>query len=62
MTSLTLEAAVIAISQVQAAYNCTDLEAISKMQAEAAKVGDEESIEVLFQIKSVLIEQLLKNS
>jgi hypothetical protein len=32
------------------------------MQAEAAKVGDEESVEVLFQIKNVLIEQLLKNS
>lgn len=62
MISLNIEAAVIAISKVQAAYNCTDIEAISKMQTEAAKVGDEDSIEVLFQIKNVLIEQLLKNS
>ena len=60
--SLTLETAIIAITQVQVAYNCSDLEAISKMQAEAAKVGDEESIEVLFVIKNELIKQLLNNA
>lgn len=61
MISLNIESAVIAISKVQAAYNCTDIEAISKMQTEAAKVGDEKSIEVLFQIKTVLIEEILKS-
>lgn len=55
MTSLTLEAAVIAISQVQAAYNCTDIEAISKMQAAAAKADDEVSLEMLCEIKAVLL-------
>ena len=31
MKHLTIESAIIAIAKVQAAYNCTDLEAISKM-------------------------------
>ena len=55
MTSLTVETAVIAIAQVQVAYNCTDLEAITKMQDAAAKANDEASLEVLCKIKSVLL-------
>lgn len=58
MNSLTIETAVIAVAKVQAAYNCTDLEAISKMQAAAAKEGDEASLDVLCEIKSVLIAQM----
>lgn len=58
MTSLTIETAVIAIAKVQAAYNCTDLEAITKMQAEAAKAGDEKSLDVLCEVKGVLIQQM----
>lgn len=54
--SLTLESAVIAIAKVQAAYSCTDLEAITRMQAASAKAGDESSLEVLCQIKSVLLD------
>ena len=53
--SLTLETAVIAIAQVQAAYNCSDLEAITKMQGAAAQSGDEASLEALCQIKAVLL-------
>ncbi|WP_219097558.1 hypothetical protein [Pseudomonas sp. UMAB-40] len=52
---LTLETAVIAIAKVQAAYSCTDLEAITKMQGAAAQAGDEASLEVLCEIKSVLL-------
>ncbi|WP_158785125.1 hypothetical protein [Pantoea sp. BAV 3049] len=55
MTSLTLETAVIAISKVQAAYGCTDLEAITKMQGAAAAAGDDQSLEVLCEIKNVLL-------
>lgn len=40
MKHLTIESAIIAIAKVQAAYNCTYVEAISKMQSEAAKAGD----------------------
>ena len=53
--SLTPETAVIAIAKVQAAYNCTDLEAITKMQGAAAEAGDGASLEVLCDIKSVLL-------
>ena len=58
MKHLTIESAVIAIAKVQAAYNCTDLEAISKMQAAAAKAGDEKSLDVLCEIKSELISKM----
>lgn len=58
-TSLTLETAVIAIAKVQAAYNCTDIEAITKMQGAAAESGDEFSLEVLCEIKSALIDPVL---
>lgn len=58
-TRLTLETAVIAIAKVQAAYNCTDIEAITRMQGAAAECGDEFSLEVLCEIKSVLIDPLL---
>lgn len=53
--SLTPENAVMTIAKVQAAYNCTDLEAITKMQGAAAKAGDETSLEVLCNIKSALL-------
>ncbi|SDN51559.1 hypothetical protein SAMN04490208_0556 [Pseudomonas poae] len=53
--NLTLESAVQAIAQVQAAYNCSDLEAITKMQGAAAKSGDEASLEFLCQIKANLL-------
>lgn len=53
--SLTLELAVIAIAEVQVAFNCSDLEAITKMQGAAAKAGDEESLKVLCEIKSGLL-------
>lgn len=53
--SLIAETAVIAIAQIQAAYNCSDLDAITRMQGAAAKVGDEASLEVLCKIKSVLL-------
>jgi hypothetical protein len=52
---LTLETAVAAIAQVQAAYNCTELEAITKMQGAAAKAGDEGSLESLCAIKAALL-------
>lgn len=58
MTSLTIETAVIAIAKVQAAYNCTDLEAITKMQESAAKAKDEQSLYVLCEVKSALIAQM----
>nr|DAH85552.1 MAG TPA: hypothetical protein [Caudoviricetes sp.] len=58
MKHLTIESAIIAIAKVQAAYNCTDLEAISKMQAAAAKAGDEQSLDVLCEIKSELISKM----
>lgn len=58
MTSLTIETAIIAIAKVQTAYKCTDLEAISKMQAAAAKAGDEQSLDALCEVKSVLIQQM----
>lgn len=54
-TTLTPETAIIAIAQVQAAYNCSDLEAITKMQGAAAKAGDEQSLSVLCDIKNQLI-------
>lgn len=53
--SLTPETAVIAIAQVQAAYGCDDIEAITLMQGAAAKADDEGSLEVLCQIKSALL-------
>lgn len=59
MTSLNFEAAVMAISKVVVAYNCTELEAITKMQGSAAKAGDDASLEVLCEIKGKLIEQLM---
>lgn len=52
---LTLESAVKAIAQVQAAYNCSDLEAITMMQGAAAKAGDEASLECLCLIKANLL-------
>ncbi|UXH41584.1 hypothetical protein [Pseudomonas promysalinigenes] len=52
---LTLESAVQAIAKVQAAYNCSDLEAITKMQGAAAKAGDEASLECLCVIKATLL-------
>lgn len=55
MSSLTIETAVMAIANVQAAYGCSDIEAISKMQSAAAKAGDEHSLDILCEIKSVLI-------
>lgn len=58
MTSLTIETAVIAIAKVQAVYNCTDLEAITKMQEAAAKAKDEQSLDVLCEVKTVLIAQM----
>lgn len=58
MKHLTIESAIIAIAKVQAAYNCTDIEAISKMQAEAAKAGDEKSLDVLYEIKAELISKM----
>ncbi|WON77548.1 hypothetical protein [Serratia sp. UGAL515B_01] len=57
MKSLTLETAIIAIAKVQAAYNCADLEAITRMQAAACKAGDEASLEVLCEIKSQLLDK-----
>ena len=54
--SLTTETAVTAIAQVQAAYNCSDLDAITRMQGAAASDGDERSLEVLCAIKGKLIE------
>lgn len=54
---LTTETAVTAIAQVQAAYNCSDLDAITRMQGAAVKAGDEASLEVLCAIKAVLIAQ-----
>lgn len=57
--SLTTETAVIAIAQVQAAYNCSDLDAITRMQGAAAEAGDEASLEVLCAIKGVLIAQVV---
>ncbi|MEL5392846.1 hypothetical protein [Serratia nevei] len=59
MTTLTLETAVSAIARVQAAYNCTALDAITKMQAAAAKANDDKSLDVLCEIKSELIMQML---
>lgn len=53
--SLTVETAVAAISEVQVAFNCTDLEAITKMQGSAAKAGDELSLQALCEIKAVLL-------
>lgn len=58
MTSLTLETAVMAIAKVQAAYNCTDLEAITKMQTAAVKADDAVSLDVLCEIKGELITQM----
>ena len=58
MKHLTIESAIIAIAKVQAAYNCTDIEAISKIQAEAAKAGDEKSLGVLCEIKAKLISKM----
>lgn len=55
MTSLNFETAVMAVAKVQAAYNITDLEAITRMQGLAAKAGDEASLEVLCEIKSELL-------
>lgn len=55
MVSLTIETAVIAITKVQVAYNCTDIEAISRMQSAAAKAKDETSLDVLCEIKRELI-------
>lgn len=55
-TSLTLETAIPAIAQVQAAYGISDLDAITKMQGAAAKAGDEESLEVLCEIKNALLD------
>ncbi|MGQ6546012.1 hypothetical protein ACUNEV_00525 [Serratia sp. IR-2025] len=57
MASLTLETAVIAIAKVQAAYNCSDVEAVTKMQSAACKAGDEASLDVLCEIKSQLIDK-----
>ncbi|HID9922349.1 TPA: hypothetical protein ACXI4C_004396 [Pseudomonas aeruginosa] len=53
--SLNSVTAVIAIAKVQAAYRCSDLEAITKMQAAAARDGDEATLEVLCDIKSLLL-------
>jgi hypothetical protein len=53
--SLTLETAVAAIAKVQAAYSCTYLEAITKMQGAAVVAGDESSLEVLCEIKAVFL-------
>ncbi|MNJ82008.1 hypothetical protein D3C77_811310 [compost metagenome] len=58
MKSLTFETAVMAISKVQVAYSCSELEAITKMQGESVKAGDEASLEVLCEIKGRLIEQM----
>lgn len=58
MASLTFETAVMAIAKVQVAYSCSELEAITKMQGEAAKAGDEPSLEILCEIKGQLIEQM----
>lgn len=54
--ALNVETAVIAIAEVQVAYDCSALDAITKMQSAAAKADDEESLEVLCQIKSALIQ------
>lgn len=59
MTSLTFETAVMAIAKVQVAYDCTELEAITKMQGAAAKAGDEQSLAVLCDIKAELIDQMM---
>lgn len=53
--SLTIETAVIAIAKVQAAYDCTDIEAITKMQGAAAGADDEDSLDVLCHIKAELL-------
>lgn len=53
--SLTPETAVVAIAQVQSAYDCTDIEAVTLMQGAAAKAGDNGSLEVLCQIKATLL-------
>lgn len=53
--SLTFETAVMAIAKVQVAYNCSELEAITRMQGAAAKAGDEVSLEILCNIKRQLL-------
>ena len=53
--SLTFETAVMAIAKVQAAYNCSDIQAITKMQGAAVQAGDEASLEVLCGIKAKLL-------
>jgi len=55
MTSLTFETAVMAISKVAVTYEVSELEAITIMQAAAAKANDEKSLEILCDIKSTLI-------
>ena len=59
MTNLDFETAVMAISKLVVAYNCTEIEAITKMQGAAAKAGDDASLEALCEIKGKLIEQLM---
>lgn len=53
--SLTFESAVMAIAKVRVAYNCSEMDAITKMQEAAAKAGDEASLDVLCSIKSKLL-------
>lgn len=53
--SLTLQTVKRAIADVQAAHQCTALDAITKMQGEAAGAGDEPSLEVLCAIKADLL-------
>ncbi len=53
--SLTNESVVSAVAVVQAAYNCTDIEAISKMQTAANEANDTASLDVLCDLKFALI-------
>jgi len=56
--SLTAETAPAAIEAIKNVFHCTDLEAITKLQGEAAKAGDEPSLEVLCASKWKLIEEI----
>lgn len=62
MTVLNLDTAIIAIAKVQTAYCCSALDAITLMQSAAAKARDEQSLEVLCEIKGRLIESETSSS
>lgn len=45
------------ISRIVTLYKCSEIEAITLMQSEAAKNGDEISLEILCEIKNTLLAQ-----